>query len=131
MPHSMRLGAVIIDCRADDLSDAADWWGAMLGVAVEIDSTGRYARIQGPPGHPPMILQAVDHAPRVHLDFETDDIPAEIARQEALGATVVAHVASAQSEDGDWVVMQAPTGHRYCLIPPQRADFPGDGTVFE
>ena len=26
----------------------------------------------------------------------------------------------------DWIVMEAPTGHRFCLVKPQTGDFPGD-----
>ncbi len=64
------------------------------------------------------LLQRVDHAPRVHLDFETDDQPAEAARLAALGARTVGQVKS-------WTVMEAPTGHRFCLVAPQGDDFPG------
>jgi hypothetical protein len=67
-----------------------------------------------------VLLQAVDHDPRVHLDFETDDREAEAARLEGLGAAVVE-----RSEKG-WIVMEAPTGHRFCLVKPQTAGFPGD-----
>ncbi len=58
----------------------------------------------------------MQHPSRVHLDIETDDIPAEVARLERLGAQRVAAV-------HDWVVMQAPTGQRFCVVRAQRADF--------
>jgi hypothetical protein len=45
----------------------------------------------------------------VHLDIETDDQAAEVARLEKLGATRVRNGAR-------WVVMQAPTGQRFCVI---------------
>ena len=63
-----------------------------------------------------VLVQAVDHESRVHLDIETDNQPAEIARLEALGARVVAPVKT-------WVVMEAPTGHRFCVVNPQSDDF--------
>ena len=47
----------------------------------------------------------------MHLDIETDDIEAEVRRLEALGATRVQHVRDR------WWVMQAPTGHRFCVVP--------------
>ncbi len=63
-----------------------------------------------------MLVQAVDHPSRVHLDIETDDIEAEVERLEALGARRIAHVKG-------WWVMEAPTGHRFCVVRPQRPDF--------
>ena len=48
----------------------------------------------------------------MHLDIESDDIPAEVARLERLGARKVAEVRT-------WVVMEAPTGHRFCVIRAQ------------
>ena len=61
-------------------------------------------------------VQAVEHPSRVHLDIESDDIPAEVARLEALGARKVAEIKT-------WVVMEAPTGHRFCVIRAQTPDF--------
>jgi hypothetical protein len=45
----------------------------------------------------------------VHLDIETDDIEAEVARLEKLGAKRIQTVKS-------WVVMEAPTGQRFCVV---------------
>lgn len=63
-------------------------------------------------------VQAVEHLSRVHLDIESDDIPAEVARLEKLGARKVAEVKT-------WVVMEAPTGHRFCVVRAG-TDFPAD-----
>jgi hypothetical protein len=52
----------------------------------------------------------------VHIDIETDDVAAEVARLEALGAKRVAQVKT-------WWVMESPTGQRFCVVRPQRADF--------
>jgi hypothetical protein len=56
----------------------------------------------------------VDHESRVHIDIETDDIPAEVARLEQLGASVVDRLER-------WVVMRAPSGQRFCVVRVQRA----------
>ena len=116
MAHRSRLSALVIDCRTDDLAEAAAFWGAALGAKAKVDPRGKYAVLDR--GHPYVLLQAVDHEPRVHLDFETDDREAEAARLTALGAREVARVRH-------WIVMQAPTGHRFCVDPPT-PDFPGD-----
>ena len=54
-------------------------------------------------------MQTVDHASRVHLDIESDDVEAEVMRLQTLGAKRIAAVKS-------WVVMEAPTGKRFCVV---------------
>jgi hypothetical protein len=61
-------------------------------------------------------LQRVDHESRVHLDIEIDDIEAEVARLQKLGATIFKRL-------DRWVVMQAPSGQRFCVVRVQRPDF--------
>ena len=119
MSHKSRIGVVCIDCQTDDLSDATVFWSKMLGMDSKIDADGKYAQFDGHAGYPKVLLQAVDHAPRVHLDIETDDREAECERLKAAGAVEVARVKS-------WIVMEAPTGHRFCLVGPQGDDFPGN-----
>lgn len=125
MTHRSRIGVVVIDCETDDLSDATAFWSAALGKAGEIDERGKYASLDDHRGYPKVLLQAVDHVPRVHLDIETDDQEAEAARLERLGASIVT-----RSEHG-WIVMEAPTGHRFCLVKPQGKDFPGEAAEWE
>ncbi|TAM98502.1 MAG: VOC family protein, partial [Rhodanobacteraceae bacterium] len=62
---------------------------------------------------PVVELQRVDHDSRVHLDIESDDVEAEARRLEALGAKRIAVIKT-------WVVLEAPTGQRFCVILPQR-----------
>ena len=64
-----------------------------------------------------MQLQRVEHESRVHLDIETDDIEAEASRLEKLGAKRLECVR------GRWWVMQAPSGHRFCVVKRQREQF--------
>lgn len=59
-----------------------------------------------------MEVQAVDDAPRYHLDIETDDVSAEVGRLIGLGATEMAR------RDG-WTVLRAPGGHLVCVVPVQ------------
>ncbi|MEM6667213.1 MAG: VOC family protein [Pseudomonadota bacterium] len=120
--HHSRLGCVVIDCETDDLADACKFWSAALGGSGSVDPDGKYAPLEVP-GGPRVLLQAVDHAPRVHLDIETDNIDGEAERLSALGAKEVARLKG-------WVVMEAPTGHRYCIVKPQRGDFPGDAAAY-
>ena len=125
MAHRSRIGVIVIDCRTDDLGPATAFWSAALGVSGRVDEDGKYAVLADGQGHPKLLLQAVDHESRVHLDVETDDRAAEATRLEALGARNLGWVRD------DWIVMEAPTGHRFCLVPPQGDDFPGDAARWE
>ena len=118
MTHRSKIGVICIDCRTDDLGDAAAFWSEALGGRARIDADGKYADVAAPGGMS-VLLQAVDHDPRVHLDIETDDQEAEVARREAAGAEVVARIESR-------IVMRAPTGHRFCIVGPQTDGFPVD-----
>lgn len=118
--HQSRLCAVLIDCRSSDVDEAARFWGEALGRHVDHDhpgSRGNYRMLGTPPDEPIVQIQRVDHESRVHLDIETDDIPAEVVRLETLGAQVVSRL-------DRWVVMQAPTGQRFCVVRVQRPGFP-------
>lgn len=115
MNHRSRLAGFIIDCEGGDLDAAADFWSAALGDRRRRKAQGKYVRLDDQAGlH--VEVQKVKHPSRVHLDIEADDIHAEVARLERLGARVVGHVRT-------WTVMEAPTGHRFCVIRAQTRDF--------
>ncbi|HZC87223.1 MAG TPA: VOC family protein, partial [Steroidobacteraceae bacterium] len=114
--HHSRLCALLIDCRTSDIDEAARFWAQALGRAVDPGhpgTRGNYRMLETPPDEPIVQIQRVEHESRVHLDIETDDIEAEVARLEKLGATVAARLPR-------WVVMQAPTGQRFCVVRLQR-----------
>lgn len=118
--HHSRLSTLVLDCRLDDLGPAIRFWSAALGKPVEDadpDGDGRYAALATSDDEPAILLQKVAHDSRVHLDIETDDLDAEVARLEALGARAIAFVRER------WWVMQAPTGHRFCVVRKQRERF--------
>jgi predicted enzyme related to lactoylglutathione lyase len=118
--HHSRLCAVLIDCKTDDLDGAARFWAEALGRPVDQDHPGtrdRYRMLETPPDEVIVQLQSVGHESRVHIDIETDDIPAEVKRLEQLGAKVV-------QELPRWTVMQAPSGQRFCVVRVQRPGFP-------
>ncbi|MEM9049452.1 MAG: VOC family protein [Pseudomonadota bacterium] len=117
MAHKSRIAITVIDCQVDDLAEPLRFWSDALGMEGEIDPDGRYAWLSGyGGGYPGVLLQRVEHTPRVHLDIETDDQEAEVARLKGVGAKEVARIKS-------WIVMEAPTGHRFCIIRPR----PGEG----
>ncbi|MHA7775095.1 VOC family protein [Roseibium sp. M-1] len=108
--HKSRLGELVIDCEGGDIDAHADFWANALGRTVEaIPKNPRYRRLLGRDGEIGVLLQATDHAPRVHLDIETDDRDKEVARLEKLGAKVVGVF-------DNWTVMEAVSGHRFCVV---------------
>ncbi|MGD2128321.1 MAG: VOC family protein [Lysobacterales bacterium] len=117
--HKSQLAGFIIDCDTDDLDAAASFWSAALGLQkqrsedpAEVD----YVRLVTDPDELHIEVQKVNHPSRVHLDIETDDIEAEVTRLEALGAKRIADVRR-------WVVMEAPTGQRFCVVRAARSNF--------
>lgn len=123
--HKSRLGAIVIDCQTqDDLEREAEFWGGALGCTPERSDDARYVRLETPAGEVQVLLQRVDHESRVHIDIETDDQEAEARRLEALGAKRVGRVKR-------WWVMEAPSGHRFCLVEPQRSTFDSDANRWE
>lgn len=117
--HHSRISAYVLDCNVEDLKDAAEFWSRALGRPVatfDQDGDGRYAELQTGADEPFLLLQRVEHEARIHLDIETEDLDAEVARLEALGAKRIAFVKR-------WWVMQAPTGHRFCVVRKQRPEF--------
>ena len=106
--HRSRLAGFMIDSNTDDLEAAAEFWSAALGYAAGEPEDGKYVKLATPDGEPYIEVQKVDHASRVHLDIESDNVEAEVERLEKLGAKRVAEVRS-------WVVMEAPDGQRFCV----------------
>jgi len=118
--HRSRINGLLIDCRTDDIDAAARFWGEALGRRVDLDhkgSRGNYRMLETPEGELSIQIQRVEHESRVHIDIETDDIPAEVARLEKLGAVV-------DVRKERWVVMRAPSGQRFCIVRVQRAGWP-------
>lgn len=124
MTHHSRLAGFIIDCERADLGQVARFWSEALGLSVrdpDEGGEGRYAVLDADALGLHVEVQAVDHPSRVHLDIETDDIEAEASRLERLGAQRIALVRNR------WWVMQAPSGHRFCVVPmkhPERGVTP-------
>lgn len=125
--HRSQLAGFIIDCQTTDLDAAAAFWSAALGLPGRPDpdpAEANYVQLETPPGDLHIEVQQVDHPSRVHLDIETDDIEAEVSRLEALGAKRIGNVRR-------WVVMEAPTGQRFCVVNVVRANFEQDANSWD
>ena len=125
--HRSRINGILIDCNVEDIDAAAHFWAEALGRPIDWDHRGtrdNYRMLDTPPGQIAVQVQRVDHESRIHLDIETDDIPAEVKRLEALGATI-------DTQMERWVVMRAPSGQRFCVVRVQRDGFPQDAMSWE
>jgi predicted enzyme related to lactoylglutathione lyase len=117
--HKSRLAAFVLDSKVDDIQQATDFWSQALGYQLlpsDPEWAERYAYLDNPSSEPKLLLQKVDHPSHIQLDIETDNIQAEVERLMTLGAFV-------EKQMPRWTVMQAPSGHRFCVVMPQRADF--------
>jgi predicted enzyme related to lactoylglutathione lyase len=124
--HKSKLSGFIIDCQTEDLTQAADFWGAALGMRVrELPpaEAALYKRLDDAQHGLDIEVQKVGHPSRVHLDIETDDIEAEVRRLEKLGAKRLQTVQT-------WQVMEAPTGHRFCVVRATSASFGAKATAW-
>ena len=125
--HRSRINGILIDCNVDDIEAAAGFWAEALGRPIDPDHPGTrddYVMLENRPDEISVQIQRVGHESRIHLDIETDDIPAEVARLEKLGAKV--HKTMER-----WVVMQAPSGQRFCIVRVQRDGFPKGAIEWE
>jgi predicted enzyme related to lactoylglutathione lyase len=125
--HRSQLAGFIIDCQTDDLETAAGFWSRALGLPRRASSSPEdsgYALLETAPNGLHIEVQKVDHPSRVHLDIEADDVEAEVRRLEALGAKRLKQIRT-------WWVMEAPTGQRFCVVRPQRANFAAEANRWE
>jgi predicted enzyme related to lactoylglutathione lyase len=125
--HKSRLAGFIIDCRTDNLDQAASFWSQALGYSLKPSSSAEdtgYRLLDTPSDDLHIEVQKVEHPSRVHLDIEADDLDAEVLRLEKLGAKRVAQVKT-------WWVMEAPTGQRFCVVRVQRSDFADNANTWD
>jgi glyoxalase superfamily protein len=109
--HRSRLFGLFIDTPVDAAPAAAAFWSAALGVpAAPVPGEEQFTKLVGAFPGLTVDVQAVDDAPRYHVDIETDDVDAETARLTALGAIEVARWL-------DCHVLRAPGGHLLCVVP--------------
>jgi Glyoxalase-like domain len=110
--HYSRLAMVVIDVPPADHHRQLEFWQAATGQPLARNP--RHPEYHGAalPGQEfGLLVQRLEEGPsRVHLDIHTDDLEAEVARLEGLGAERVRQVQG-------WWIMRDPAGLLFCVVP--------------
>jgi hypothetical protein len=116
--HRILLREVVIDVPSDDLQSSRTFWSAaLLAEAHTVQGHREFVGLERPAALSHVGLQDIGSGPaRLHLDIETDDVEAEVARLTGLGAVE-------QSRQRSWVVMADPAGLLFCVTPPDTPEF--------
>jgi hypothetical protein len=113
--HRSRLYGLFVDTPTAEAPAAAAFWSAALGVpAVPEPGEEQFTMLREALPDITLGVQAVDDAPRYHVDIESDDHEAEAARLTALGAVEI-------NRWQDCHIMRAPGGHLLCVVPVHSA----------
>lgn len=117
--HRSRLGVILLDHDSTSHDAAAAFWAGATGVErgetpYEEHPFRHLGDLPGGLGLA-MQLTGAGTPARVHLDIETDDVDAEVARVVALGATLV-------ERQIEHAVLADPGGIPFCVVPVQAAE---------
>lgn len=124
--HRSRIGVVLVD-HSEGYDDAERFWARASGGTPEVQDPPEYTRL-GTIGTLDLVMQHTGPGTpgRVHLDIETDDVPAEVARVVSLGARVVHH-----HPDG-FTVLEDPGGLVFCVVGVQTGErFEAEATTWD
>ncbi|WP_433209867.1 VOC family protein [Dactylosporangium sp. CS-047395] len=112
--------SVVFDTPGARVGAEVDFWSAALGTpAWSPPGEEQFTALVGAVPDFFTVVQAVGDGdgdgdaaagPRYHVDIETDDLAAEVARLTALGAESV-------SRWKDAFAMRSPGGHVFCVVP--------------
>ncbi len=114
--HRSRIGIVLIDHPEDRYDASLAFWAGATGHSPVSEEGAPYHSL-GPLGivHLEVQRTGLGTPQRIHLDVETDDVAAEVARLVRLGASVV-------EERRGYTVMVDPGGLVFCVVPVQTGE---------
>jgi Glyoxalase-like domain len=110
--HYSRIYKIVIDVPPADHDRELAFWRGVSGQPL--DELASHPEYHGSGLHDQdlaLLVQRLGEGPaRMHIDIHTDDLEAEVARLEGLGAQRVEQVAR-------WWVMRDPAGLPFCVLP--------------
>ena len=116
--HRSRLSILLLDLPPEDHAAGRDFWSAATDRPADPDATdGNWSSLGSFADGWHVEIQRTGNGtpPRWHVDIETDDIPAEGARLEALGAT------RHRDMDSFWQLLD-PAGLVFCVVGVQTGE---------
>jgi hypothetical protein len=120
MPHRSRLSILLLDLPPEHHAAGRDFWAGATGRPAQPDATDEKWSSLGSFAdgwHVEVQRTGEGTPPRWHVDIESDDVEAEVARLEALGATRHRYV-----EDGRFWQMLDPAGLVFCVVGIQTGE---------
>ena len=118
MPHRARLSILLLDLPPEHHAECSAFWAGATGRhaapdPTDVDWTSLGSFVDG--WHVEIQRTGPGTPPRWHVDIETDDIPAEVARLEALGA-------QRHKDMGSFWQMLDPAGLVFCVVGIQTGE---------
>jgi predicted enzyme related to lactoylglutathione lyase len=115
---------LVLDCS--DLHRSAAFWCQVLGYVRMGEPVGAYLGLVPADGRGLQVLlqETDDPKPtknRLHLDLRTADLPAEVVRVIAAGATPVSDTVF-EEHGWTWQVLGDPDGNEFCVVQPPARD---------
>jgi hypothetical protein len=110
--HRILMRTVIFDYPSVVHDAGRDFWQIALAGGIRRGRTKtEYHVLEDPAALGPVMVQNLqDGESRIHIDVESDDTEAEVARLVAAGAVVVERI-------DNWVVLRDPGGLLFCVVP--------------
>ena len=105
---------IVIDVPGADHGQELAFWATATGANLaHIEKFPEYhgGRLEAGAGDICMLVQRLGDGPaRIHIDFHTSDLEAEVTRLEQAGATRL-------REANGWWIMRDPAGLVFCVVP--------------
>lgn len=112
--HRILLSTIVIDTSEANVDETVGFWASALGADATPTPMPQYHVLaHAAPSNRVVVQRTKSGRTGVHLDIHTDDLEAEVARLERLGAGVVRSWAD---HPGSWVVMRDPAGTEFCVV---------------
>jgi hypothetical protein len=119
MPHRSRLSILLLDLPPEHHASGSAFWAGATGRPAESVPRDNWSSLGSFADGWHVEIQRTGEGtpPRWHVDIETDDVDAEVARLEALGARRHRFV-----EDGEFWQLIDPVGLVFCVVSVQTGE---------